>query len=79
MTKKIQSVPINRDGDLLFLKEFEQTEKGFFIKYRAMINDIHFQRTEIYPIDSNNFFVITGGDGTIIYRIPSFFIHNLIN
>ena len=73
---KIQSVPIDREGNLLFLKNFEFKENKFFVEYRSMINEIPFQKVEVFPTDDSNF-VITGNDGTVLYRIPTFFLLNV--
>jgi hypothetical protein len=70
----IQAIPINGNGDLLFLKDFEvrgenKTER-YFIKYRAMINQIPFQETELYLVDNGKNFAITGSNAKILYRFP---------
>jgi len=70
MNNKIQAIPLNGKGDLLFLRNFEQKKDKFFIEYRAMINDVPFQKVQIWLIDGNKNFVITGDDGTVMYRFP---------
>jgi len=74
---KIQSVPIDREGNLLFLKNFEFKDNKFFVEYRSMLNEIPFQKVEIWPTDEDKNFVITGNDGTVLYRIPTFFLLNV--
>ena len=66
--KTIQAIPINRNGDLLFLKNFEQQNDKLFLEYRAMINDIPFQKTQAYEHQGD--ILITGDDGTVLYRFP---------
>ena len=66
--KVIQSIPINRNGDLLFIKNFEQQNDKLFLEYRAMINDIPFQKTQVYEHQGD--ILITGEDGTVLYRFP---------
>ncbi len=66
--KTIQSIPINRNGDLLFIKDFEQKENKLFLSYRALINDIPFQRQQVFEHQGN--VLITGDDGTVLYRFP---------
>lgn len=66
--KVIQSIPINRNGDLLFIKNFEQQNDKLFLEYRAMINDIPFQRQQVFEHQGN--ILITGDDGTVLYRFP---------
>lgn len=66
--KLIQSIPINRNGDLLFIKNFEQQNDKLFLEYRAMINDIPFQKTEVFTEEGNLF--IVGSNGAVLYRFP---------
>jgi len=66
--KTIQSIPINRNGDLLFIKNFEQQNDKLFLEYRSCINDIPFQKTQVFEHQGN--ILITGEDGTVLYRFP---------
>ena len=66
--KTIQAIPINRNGDLLFIKDFEQKENKLFLSYRAMINDIPFQKTEVFTEEDN--LLIVGSNGAVLYRFP---------
>lgn len=70
MDRIIQAIPLNSKGDLLFLKEFREENGRYFIKYRAMINEIPFKEEEIFLVDNNTNFVIVGGNGVILYRFP---------
>jgi len=66
--KLIQSKPINRNGDLLFIKNFEQKENKLFLEYKSMLNDIPFQKAQVFEHQGN--ILITGEDGTVLYRFP---------
>ena len=66
--KTIQVIPINRNGDLLFIKDFEQKENKLFLSYREMINDIPFQKTEVFTEEDN--LLIVGSNGAVLYRFP---------
>lgn len=66
--KLIQSIPINRNGDLLFIKNFEQKENKLFLEYKSMLNDIPFIKTQVFEHEGN--ILITGDDGTVLYRFP---------
>ncbi len=66
--KTIQALPLNAQGDLLFLKDFREEDNRYFIKYRAMINQIPFQETELYLVDNDTNFAITGDNAKILYR-----------
>jgi len=43
-----------------------------------MINDIPFQRVEIYLVDNNQNFIIAEDDGTALYRFPVPFALNIV-
>jgi len=66
--KTIQALPLDNKGNLLFLKEFREENGKFYIKYRAMINDIPFQEDELFLVDGGKNFVITGDNGKVLYR-----------
>lgn len=66
--KTIQAIPINRNGDLLFIKDFEINGDKLFLSYRSMINDIPFVRQQVFEHQNN--ILITGDDGTVLYRFP---------
>lgn len=68
MGNKIAFIPADSQGNILFIKDFEQVGDRFFVKYRSTYNDIRFVRTEIYLTDGNKNFVITGTDGTVLFR-----------
>lgn len=75
----IQAIPIDRQGNLLFIKNFEIKDDKFFLDYRSMLNDIPFQRVEVYSVDSGQNIAITGNDGTVLYRFNAAFAFNVIN
>ena len=77
--KIIQSIPINREGDLLFLKEFREDNGRFFIKFKSMMNEIPFKEEELFLVDENQNFVILGGNGKPVFRFPVQFALNTIN
>lgn len=66
--KTIQAIPINRNGDLLFIKNFEQQNDKLFLEYKSMLNDIPFVKTQVFEHQGRC--LITGEDGTVIYRFP---------
>ena len=66
--KLIQSIPINRNGDLLFIKNFEQQNDKLFLEYKSMLNDIPFMKTQVF--EHEGMILITGEDGTVLYRFP---------
>ena len=66
--KTIQAIPLDNKGNLLFLKEFREENGKYYIKYRAMINDIPFQEDELYLVDNGQNFAITGDNAKVLYR-----------
>lgn len=72
----IVCIPADKTNKL-FLKDFRQEKERLFVKYKSTYNDIPFQETEIYIVDEN--FVITGDDGTVLYRFSPFWIEKLKN
>ena len=70
LMKRIQSIPINREGDLLFLKEFREDNGRFFIKMKSMLNQIPFKEEELFLTDENQNFVVLGGNGKPVFRFP---------
>lgn len=75
--KTIQAIPINRNGDLLFIKDFEVKEDKMVLSYRSMINDIPFIRQQVFEHQGS--VLITGDDGTVLYRFPIQLAINTIN
>ena len=63
-------IPADRDGNRLFLKDFREDKGRYFVKYKSTYNDIPFVDTEIWIVDGGKNFVITGEDGTILWRFP---------
>lgn len=74
---KIQALPLNKQGDLLFLKDFREENGRYFIKYRAMINQIPFKEEELYLVDNGQNFAITGDNAKVIYRFNVSFALNM--
>jgi hypothetical protein len=65
---KIACIQADAEGGKLWLKEFRIEKDRFFVKYRSTYNDIPFLETEIYILSDKQTVVITGDDGTILYR-----------
>ena len=74
--KTIQALPLDSNGTLLFLKEFREENGKFYIKYRAMHNEIPFQEDELFLVDGGKNFVITGDNGKVLYRFNVAFALN---
>jgi len=64
--KTIAAIPADSVGGKLWIKDFRVDGDKLFVKYKSTYNDIPFKETEIFNIDNN--FVITGADGTVLFR-----------
>lgn len=68
---KIAMIPVDNNGNILWLKELRTENSRAFIKYKSTYNDMPFAETEIFAVDGGKNFVITGDDGTILYRFSA--------
>lgn len=73
----IACIPADKVGNKLYLKELRQNGNRLFIKYRSTYNDIPFTEVEIYPADGGKNCVITGDDGTVLWRFPATWLERL--
>lgn len=72
-------IPADSIGNKLWIKDFKEKDNKFFIKYKSTYNDVPFQEIEIYKVDGGKNFVITGDDGTVLYRFSSIWLEKLKN
>ena len=79
MGNTICCVPADSNGNKLWLKDFKKEGKKLFIKYRSTFNDIPFRETEIYLVDNDQNLVISGDDGTVIFRFSVNWINQFVN
>lgn len=77
MGQVILCIPADSNGNKLWIKNFEKLDNKLYLEYKSTYNDIPFRRTEIFI--SNDNLIITGDDGTILYRFPSMLINSLID
>ncbi len=73
----IQCIPADKVGNKLFLKEFRQNGNRLFVKYKSTYNDIPFIEVEIFSADGGKNCVITGDDGTVLWRFPAAILERL--
>ena len=73
----IVCIPADNIGNKLFLKDLRKDGVRFFVKYKSTYNDIPFQETELFTVDNGKNCVITGDDGTVLWRIPNEMINKL--
>lgn len=74
----IVCIPADQQGGKLFLKDLREENNRMFLKYKSTYNDIPFTETEIYGADEGKNFVITGEDGTILWRFSSTWLQKLV-
>ena len=63
-------IPADRDGNKLFLKEPREENNRLYVKYRSSYNDIPFVESEVFLTDGGKNGIITGEDGTVLWRFP---------
>lgn len=74
----IQALPIDREGNLLFLKDFDETTSGqATIKYKAMISGMHFQTSPVFGDEKGNL-VIPDNQGKPLYKFHSMFVSKIM-
>lgn len=75
MTQRIAQIPADNNGNVLYIKDGFINGDKFTIKYKTTFNDIPFTETEIFEVDDN--FVITGNDGTVLFRFSSYWLSKI--
>lgn len=75
----IVCIPADRMGNKLWLKDLRFKGDRVFVKYKSTYNGMGFMETEIYQTDGGHNFVITGDDGTLLYRFSSQWIDKLFD
>jgi hypothetical protein len=64
----IACIKADNVGNKLWIKDFREDKGHLFLRYRSTYNDIPFTETEVFIVDDNQNCVITGEDGTVLYR-----------
>lgn len=77
--KTICCIPADHNGNKLWLKDFRTKGRRSFVKYKSTYNDIPFMEVEISLVDGGNNYVITGDDGTVLYRFQAGWIDKLMD
>ena len=76
MNKTILCISADNKGNKLFIKNLQEKKNQMFVQYKSTLNDIPFQETELFLVDDNC--VITGDDGTILWRFSKKWLEKLI-
>jgi hypothetical protein len=71
----IACIPADNHGGKLWLRDFREEGGRLFVKYRSTYNDMPFMEVEIFSVGKN--LVITGVDGTVLYRFSINWINQL--
>jgi len=74
---EILAIPADNTGNKLFLKDPRRDGDRLFVKYRSTYNDIPFVEVEIFLVDDGRNYVITGDDGTVLWRFGKQWIDKL--
>jgi hypothetical protein len=67
----IAMIPADNNGNFLFIKDFRREEQRMFLYYRSTFNTIPFRETEVFASDGGKNIIITGEDGTVLYRFST--------
>jgi hypothetical protein len=73
----IASIPVDNLGNKLFIKDLREDGERIYVKYRSTLNDIPFIEVEIFVIEGGKSCVITGEDGTILWRFSTGWLHKI--
>jgi hypothetical protein len=79
MSKSICCIPADNNGNKLWIKDFREDGKRAFVKYRSTYNNIPFMEVEVFVTDGGKNLVITGDDGTVLFRFSVSWINKLIS
>ena len=77
--KTICCIPADNNGNKLWIKDFREDRERAFVKYRSTYNDIPFMEVEVFVTDGGKNLVITGDDGTVLFRFSVSWINKLIS
>ena len=77
-SKAICCIPADRQGNKLWLKELRLDKGRLFVKYKSTYNNTPFTETELFTDESGQNLVITGSDGTALFRFPTAWINNFL-
>ena len=64
----IACIKADNVGNKLWIKDYREDKEHLYLKYKSTYNDIPFTETEVFLVDEGNNCVITGEDGTVLYR-----------
>ena len=78
MSNVICCIPADNNGNKLWIKDFREDGKRAFVKYKSTYNDMPFMEVEIFSVDGGKNLVITGDDGTVLYRFSPQWINQLV-
>lgn len=76
--KTICCIPADNVGNKLFIKDLRSLNKRIFVKYKSTYNTMPFMEVEIFLVDGGENYVITGDDGTTLYRFSANWISKLL-
>lgn len=62
----IACIPTDTEGNKLWIKNYTENNGKMYVEYKSTYNDMPFTKTQIFYVD--NMVVITGNDGTVLYR-----------
>jgi hypothetical protein len=79
MCKVICCIPADNVGNKLWIKDFREDSGKMFLKYRSTFNKMPFTEIETFIADGGKNLIITGDDGTVLFRFPINWITKLVS
>ena len=70
MNNVVCCIPADNNGNKLWIRDFREEGGKSFVKYKSTYNDMPFMEVEILSVDNGKTIIITGDDGTVLYRFP---------
>ena len=79
MNNTICCIPADNQGNKLWVKDYREDKNKHFLKYKSTYNNMPFREVEVFLVDDDKNMIITGDDGTVLYRFSVGWVGKLIN
>jgi hypothetical protein len=73
----ILAIPADSQGNKLWIKSLRTDGTRSFVQFKSTYNDVGWREAELYPADGGVNVVITGDDGTVLFRFNKLWIDKL--
>jgi hypothetical protein len=73
----ILAIPADNQGNKLWIKSLRTDGDQSFVQFKSTYNDVGWREAGLYPADGGVNIVITGDDGTVLFRFNKLWIDKL--